>query len=124
VLPPLLALDFFVWLNFIAEHTDKIEHVEIHSTHRLAPPASLKNAVLLQLHHADWPIADSRAGLYLHGLCLPSSSHGLSCLLHLLINLVIALAGMAADGDPLGSGRAPTGDAAEPSSPFTLGSAR
>ena len=68
-------------------------------------------------------IRNGRAGLYLQGLRLPSSSHNLSCLLHLLIDSAIALAGMAADSDPLGSGRAPTGDAAEPSSPFTCGSA-
>ena len=40
------------------------------------------------------------------------------CLLHLLIDVAIALAGMVADSNPLGSGRAPTGDAAEPSSPL------
>jgi len=49
----------------------------------------------------------------MQGLCLPSSSHTLSCILHLLIDLAIALVGMAADSDPLGSG---TGDTAEPSS--------
>jgi len=49
----------------------------------------------------------------MHGLCLPSSSHALGCILHLLINSVIALVGMAADSDPLGSG---AGDTAEPSS--------
>ena len=42
------------------------------------------------------------------------------CLLHLLIDVAIALAG----SNPLGSGRAPTGDAAEPSLPFTRDSAR
>ena len=45
-----------------------------------------------------------------------TSGHALSCLLHLLIASVIALAGMAEDSDLLGSGRSPTGDAAEPSS--------
>jgi len=38
------------------------------------------------------PITDGRVGLYLQGPHLPSSSNNLSCLLHLLINLVIALA--------------------------------
>ena len=52
-----------------------------------------------------------------------SSSHALSCL-HLLIASAIALAGMAKGSDPLGSRRAPTGDAAELSSPFTRGSVR
>ena len=39
---------------------------------------------------------------------------------------MIALAGMAADtcSDPLGSGRAPTGDAAELTLPFTCGGVR
>jgi len=71
--------------------------------------------MLLQLHHADWlysPITDGRMGLYLQGLHLPiaSSSQSLSCLLHLLIDSAIVLAGMAADSDPLGSRKAPTGD--------------
>ena len=70
------------------------------------------------------PITDGRAGLYLHGPHLPTSSQDLSCLLHLLINSVIAYTVMVADSNPLGSGRAPTGDAAEPSSPCTRGGVR
>jgi len=71
--------------------------------------------MLLHLHHADWlysPITDGRMGLYLQGLCLPvtSSRQCLSCLLHLLIDSAIVLAGMAADSDSLGSRKAPTGD--------------
>jgi len=58
------------------------------------------------------------AGLYLQGPCLPSSSHTLSCLLHLQIHSAIVLAGMTADNDPLGFGRPPIGDTAEPSSPL------
>jgi len=43
-------------------------------------------------------------------------------LLSILTNhSAIALAGMAADSDPLGSRKAPTGDAAELSSLFTHG---
>ena len=64
-----------------------------------------------------------RVDLYLQGSCLPSSRYALSCLLHLLIGTAIALAGVAADSD-LGSGRAPTGDAAESSSSFTRGGVR
>jgi len=48
-----------------------------------------------------------------------TSNHALSCLLHLLIASVIALAGMAEDSNPLGSGRSQTVDAAGPSSQFT-----
>ena len=65
------------------------------------------------------PVTDSRVGLYLQRSRFPSSSHTLSCFLHLLINSAIALAGMATDSDHLGSWRAPTCDAAELYSPFT-----
>ena len=53
-----------------------------------------------------------------------SSSHALSCLLYLLIHSVIVMAGMAAASNPLGSGRAPTGDAEKLSLPFTHGGVR
>lgn len=49
----------------------------------------------------------------MHGLRLPSSSHALGCILHMFIDSAIALVGMAADSDPLGSG---TNDTAELSS--------
>ena len=60
----------------------------------------------------------------LQGPRLPSSNHALSCLLHLLIDSAIALAGMAGIAILKGSGRAPAGDAAEPSSPFIRGGVR
>lgn len=53
-----------------------------------------------------------------------TSSHALSCLLDLLIGSPITLADMAAYIDPLEPGRAPRGEAAEPSSPFTHGGVR
>ena len=56
----------------------------------------------------------------MQGPRLPSSTSAFSCLLHLLIDSAIVLAGVAADSNPLGSRRAPTGDAAEPSSPLHM----
>ena len=53
-----------------------------------------------------------------------TSSHALSCLLHLLVASSIGLKGMTEDSDPLGSRRSPTGDAGRPSSPFTHGNER
>jgi len=81
----------------------------------VAPPAFLTNAVLLQLHHADWPIIEGRVGLHLLKLCLSSSNHTLC------IDSAIDLAGVAADSNPLQSRRTPTGEAEEQSSPFTHG---
>ena len=53
------------------------------------------------------------------------SSHVLSCFpLLLIIASTIALAGMAENSIPLGSGRSPTGDAAGPPSLLTSGSVR
>ena len=50
-----------------------------------------------------------------------SYSHALSYILHLLISSAIALEGMVAASNPLGSRRV---DAAELSSPFTCGGVR
>jgi len=82
--------------------------------------------MLLQLHHTAYtdaclPITDGRAG---QETALPSSSYALSCLLYLLTDSAIALAGTAADSYPIMSRRTPTGDAAEPSSLFTSGTVK
>jgi len=68
------------------------------------------------VEQASLPIIDGGAGLYLTGPRLASSTHALSCLLHLLIDSVFTLAVVAGDSNPIGSGKAPAGDAAEPSS--------
>jgi len=78
--------------------------------------------MLLQLHHTDayLPITDGRAG---QKTALPSSSYALSCPLHLLIQRLLWQVWQQIAIQTI-SRRAPTGDAAEPSSLFTHGTVK
>jgi len=68
--------------------------------------------MLLQLHHANWHTYQFQVAEMACTCKDHTSRHTFSCLLHLLITSVIALAGMAENSIPLGYGRSLTDDAA------------
>ena len=67
-----------------------------------------KKTMLLQMHHANWHAYQFQMAERACTCKDHTSSRTLSSLLHLLITSVIALAGIAEDSNPLGSGRSQT----------------